>query len=216
MNTAIMNLIHGQALLRKGMNRLGIYQLRRDDEDLYHDYLYTPMHMLNDKGYKVRKENYNLVYVADLEQTDTLETIRENLNPPNRPEDFFGRSLSVGDIIILNRENEVTAFFVDKDKDGAECFTELPDFLRFSRNQRQLSVLRSSIPYGKNQKENGYILSDGTALLDAYLDATMQFYTDGVGADGKLTGFCYYPLELEGKTIAFTEITKIEEDGTDD
>lgn len=216
MNTTIMGLILEKALYRKGMNRLGVYQLRRDDEEMYHEYLHMPMYMLVREGLQVRRKNYNLVYVADLEQQDTLEVIRERLNPPLRPDNFLGRSLSVGDIIVCNRQDGIRAHFVDKDEDSAECFTELPGFLGRASNRNQLGVLRSSIPYGKNKKESGFILSDGTALLEEYLDSTLQYYTNGVGVDGKPTGFCYYPLEVEGKTVAFTETSQIEEDGTDD
>ena len=44
----------------------------------------------------------------------------------DRPEDFKGHSLSISDVVVLNRDGKETAFYVDG---GGKGFQELPGFL---------------------------------------------------------------------------------------
>ena len=52
-----------------------------------------------------------------------LEMIFQKLNVGEKPEGYFGRSLSVSDIVVLNQSGERKAFFVDR-----IGFKELPEF----------------------------------------------------------------------------------------
>lgn len=71
----------------------------------------------------MRKEDYKLVYVGELQGNVSLEDIFERFNI-HRPEDFRGHSLSVSDIVVLNNGEKVTAHFVD-----SISFQELDNFL---------------------------------------------------------------------------------------
>jgi len=204
----IMQQVLEETLLRKGMDRLGVYQLRRGEE--LRDYLFTPLEQLREGAHSVRREHYHLLYVEELYPQDTPESIYTLFNPPNRPDDFFGRSVSISDVIVLNRDGKVTAYYVDAAEKGGHCFVELPDFISGGK-PRLLSVVMEGIPKQKDETAPGYILSDGTVLLDDYLAPCGGFYTGGIGRHGCLTGFCYYPMILNEKTIAFSEMTMVEE-----
>ena len=66
---------------------------------------------------------YELIYTGKLSADTTLEEIYETFNI-NHPEDFHGHSLSVSDVVVLHRKDEVEAFFVD-----SIGFKKIPDFL---------------------------------------------------------------------------------------
>jgi len=53
-------------------------------------------------GLSVSPGDYKQVYRGDLEPGTSLEDIYERFNL-NRPDDFTGHSLSVGDVVVLSR-----------------------------------------------------------------------------------------------------------------
>jgi len=67
--------------------------------------------------------NYENMCVAPLDKNITLENIYQTFNV-DRPEGFKGHSLSVSDIVVMNRDGKETAFYVD-----SAGFKELPDLL---------------------------------------------------------------------------------------
>ena len=77
----------------------------------------------------VRKDCYDLVYAGALpgigsqDNPAVLEDIYARFNL-NRPEDFHGHSLSVSDVVVLNRDGQVRSYYTD-----SFGFKELPDFL---------------------------------------------------------------------------------------
>ena len=90
----------------------------------------------NGMGIKIDRADYEKVYEGKLKVGDDLDRIYERFNI-NRPDDFFGHSLSVSDVIVLNNEEGRKAFYVD-----TFGFTELPDF--FKEQQRQSEIDESS------------------------------------------------------------------------
>ena len=57
--------------------------------------------------------NYNRVYAGKLKQGTTLEDLYTRFNL-QRPEDYRGHSMSVSDLVILNRDGESQAFYCDR------------------------------------------------------------------------------------------------------
>ena len=108
----------------------GIYQLRWDslaiEELLHHSMTYIQRH-----GYSVERENYNLVYTDHLYPADTLESIYARFHQ-DRQLDFDGPSLMVSDVIVMNREGVLRAYYVDN-----LGFRELKDFLPALENPKQ-------------------------------------------------------------------------------
>lgn len=99
----------------------GIYQIRDDSAGIA--YAFRNMNFIESHDLQVRKEDYKLVYVGELQGNVSLEDIFERFNI-HRPEDFRGHSLSVSDIVVLNNGEKVTAHFVD-----SISFQELDNFL---------------------------------------------------------------------------------------
>ena len=100
--------------------RFAIFQLR-DDENL-RDYRFASADELKKRGLYVDVENYSRVYRGRLRAGETLNDIFERFNT-NRPSDFYGHSLSMGDVIGILREGEITAHYVDR-----FGFVDVPDF----------------------------------------------------------------------------------------
>ena len=104
-----------------------IYQLRNHEST--RDYRFLPLNRLEAAGRTVDRVNYEPIYTADLTdlQNKTIPQLlsdiflRFNLY---RPEDFYGHSLSVSDIVALKVDGTVSVHYVDR-----YGFQELHGFL---------------------------------------------------------------------------------------
>ena len=108
--------------------RYAIYQLK-DDEKL-RDYHFTNSEHLKKHGMYIDRENYDRVYRGRLQESETLDDIYKRFNV-DHPQDFYGHSLSVGDIISIKKDGAITTHFVD-----SFGYTEVPDFT-LSREERK-------------------------------------------------------------------------------
>lgn len=95
-----------------------IYQLKRENFDR----LFTSYHSTVEQGYTVKADDYELAYIADNADGYDLDEIYEEFNI-DRPDDFCGHSLSVGDVIAFKGKDGTEAYFVD-----SYGFEFLPDF----------------------------------------------------------------------------------------
>ena len=103
-------------------NRYGIYQII--DSSPGREYEFMNLNFIERHGYQVRKEDYELIYSNEMHYGDTLDSLYEKFNIAH-PADYTGHSLSVSDIVVLNENGNVKAYFVD-----SISFRELPDFLQ--------------------------------------------------------------------------------------
>ena len=78
-----------------------IYQLKSGDET--RGIRFEPLEALEMAGVSPNIADYNNVYTAPLKHGDSLERIHVDFIV-NRPEGFTGHSLSVSDIVVMNRE----------------------------------------------------------------------------------------------------------------
>lgn len=106
-------------------DRYAIFQI--DENGKGREYLFFNMDFIQKESMKVEGCDYSLVYGGRLEQQDDLNMIYKKFNI-NHPEGYTGHSLSVSDIVVMNRGGQVSAHFVD-----SFGFAELPDFV----SQRQ-------------------------------------------------------------------------------
>ena len=94
-----------------------IYQLREHEST--HDLRFLPMSQLQAAGLTVERANYEVVYVDHLKTVsdksipELLEGIYYRFNMEH-PDDFYGHSLSVGDVVALKVGGVTTAHFVDR------------------------------------------------------------------------------------------------------
>lgn len=115
-----------------------IYQLKGGSET--RDYRFEPYESLQEAGLAIDRQNYDLVYTAPLDGKTTLEDIFRTFNL-DRPPDFTGHSLSVSDIVVLNRGG-----------DTKEEFSRLLE--RNERNSRLQAPATPSIETSEKTKES--------------------------------------------------------------
>ena len=127
-------------LLFGSEDRFGIYQLKDTEEA--RDIHFMGMDYLESKGVVVKKENYDLLYTAPLEEGTSLEDIYTRFNI-ERPADFRGHSLSVSDVVVLHQNGENTSHYVD-----SFGYREMPEFtkeLMAEHTKEQASVIDETV-----------------------------------------------------------------------
>lgn len=113
-------------LINGASDAFGIYQLKDGGELRYHRF--ASLEQLEAGHLAVDRGNYVLAYTAPLPPKETLDGIYQQFNT-DRPKDFTGHSLSVSDVVVIQRGGEVSSHYVDH-----YGFAELPAFLG---NERQ-------------------------------------------------------------------------------
>lgn len=116
-------------------NRFDIYQVKHGSS--FRDYGFENMESLKARDLKVEYQNYDFIYTGELEDGMNLEDIYRKFNL-DRPEDFKGHSLSVSDVLVLHKDGQVTAHFVD-----SFGYKEVPEFVleREKAREKKTSVL---------------------------------------------------------------------------
>ena len=121
-----------------------IYQVPAGPEG--RDFRYRSYEELQAAGLAVDRKNYALVYTAPLDGKTTLENIYRTFNTDDRPADFRGHSLSVSDVVVINRGGKEEAHYCD-----SIGFTPVPEFMR-----------ESPIKTAEMSTEQNYNMIDGT------------------------------------------------------
>ena len=116
-------------------DRYEIYQLTADPANA--KLLFTSYDRVHADGMTINRSNYEMKYSAPLTPDTTLDSIYDQFNI-NRPADFTGHSLSVSDIVVLHRNGQDTAHYVD-----SIGFADVPEFLT---EQTQENVFQRNTP----------------------------------------------------------------------
>lgn len=149
----------------------GIYQLRESGERTYQ---FMGMREASSFGFEIHGEDYELIYSDRLGMEDTLNSLYEKFNI-NHPQDFTGHSLSVSDVVVMRKNGESKAYYVD-----SFGFTELPEFIHERLRLQEVSNtqdVRETVEEKGEQKEYlpvyqqtlQYAMEHGAA--DDYLDS---------------------------------------------
>lgn len=109
----------------------GIYQLKKSEERTYQ---FMGMREASRFGFEIHGEDYELIYSDRLGMEDTLNSLYEKFNI-NHPQDFTGHSLSVSDVVVMRKNGESKAYYVD-----SFGFTELPEFIHERLRLQEVSV----------------------------------------------------------------------------
>lgn len=150
-------------------NRYGIYQII--DGSPGREYEFMDLNFIERHGYQVKKEDYELIYSDEMYYGDTLDSLYEKFNI-SHPADYTGHSLSVSDIVVLNENGNVKAYFVD-----SISFRELPDFLQlepelnreevaYRIGDQYFSIQVATEGYDYSFYDKEYKLMDGGILDD--------------------------------------------------
>ena len=105
----------------KNVDTFEIYQVKRGNE--YRDYRFESYESLEAFNLKVELKNYDFIYKGGLPAGTDLEDIFVKFNE-QRPDDFKGHSLSVSDVVILKKNGQSSAHYVD-----SFGFKNVPEFL---------------------------------------------------------------------------------------
>ena len=149
----------------------GIYQLRESGERTYQ---FMGMREASSFGFEIHGEDYELIYSDRLGMEETLNSLYEKFNI-NHPQDFTGHSLSVSDVVVMRKNGESKAYYVD-----SFGFTELPEFIHERLRLQEVSNtqdVRETVEEKGEQKEYlpvyqqtlQYAMEHGAA--DDYLDS---------------------------------------------
>lgn len=126
------------ALFEEPQDRYGIYQLREDGDGAA--YRFMGMAYLQEKGMAVDGADYQFVYGDELQEGDTLEAIYTKFNM-DHPADYSGHSLSVSDVVILKKDGELTAHYVD-----SFGYQELPEFVQQRQKIQEIQAEQKTYP----------------------------------------------------------------------
>lgn len=138
-------------------NSYAIYQYHQVDNEM--GYQYMSLDFIEKMGMSVKGQDYQMIYRGVLEVQGTLEDLYIKFNI-DRPEDFKGHSMSTSDVVILKRDGEMKAYYVND-----IGFRELPKFI-----EQRAEVLRETNSglavkqdkSGKEQEEPEKIREDRT------------------------------------------------------
>ena len=149
----------------------GIYQLKKSEERTYQ---FMGMREASSFGFEIHGEDYELIYSDRLGMEETLNSLYEKFNI-NHPQDFTGHSLSVSDVVVMRKNGESKAYYVD-----SLGFTELPEFIHERLRLQEVfntQDVRETVEEKGEQKEYlpvyqqtlQYAMEHGAA--DDYLDS---------------------------------------------
>lgn len=112
-----------------------IYQLKSNDST--RDLRFEPLERLAAAGLTVNRINYDCVYTAPITaDTDSLGKIYEKFNI-DHPKDFIGQSLSISDVITINRGGQQTSHYIDR-----LGFKEIPGFIQSAEKESVIDKIR--------------------------------------------------------------------------
>ena len=120
-------------IINGNADMFGIYQLKDTEELRYHRF--ASLNQLEADHLAVDRSNYDLAYTAPLPPKETLDGLYAKFNA-DLPKDYAGRSLSVSDVVVIQRGGEVTSHYVDN-----FGFAELPSFLGNERQPERAAAL---------------------------------------------------------------------------
>ena len=103
-------------------NRYAIYQIAGNTKG--RAYAFMGMDFVTSHGMSVEGADYAYIYGGMLSENDTLDSLYQTFNV-NHPENYIGHSLSVSDVVVIQKDGETKAYYVD-----SFGFEELPDFVQ--------------------------------------------------------------------------------------
>ena len=164
------------------VNQFAVYQLKNIPEN--RQVRFRPYSVLQEKGIQVQCKNYEQVYLARMQPGDGPEQIRKWFDR-KLPRTFHGHSISVSDVLVLNKAGVVTSYYVEK-----EGFTVIAGFIRKSSSGALVSL--DTEDFHIEGKEGSWLAFD-SMIIDGRQFFLMEHETYGkdaawvvVDEDGKL------------------------------
>lgn len=119
-------------------DRYAIYQIVRATKG--RDYRFMGLDFVTSHNMRVDAADYSYVYGGRLSREETLNSLYEKFNI-NHPAGYEGHSLSVSDVIVLQKDGKAEAYYVD-----SIGFQELPDFVQQRLHEAEMDRKRWFAP----------------------------------------------------------------------
>ncbi len=144
-------------------SQFALYQLKNIPEN--REKHFCPYQKLQEKGIKVRCGDYEQVYIGRMPPTETPENIRKQFDT-KMPRTCRGHSISVSDVLVLNKEGEVTCYYVEK-----TGFTVITGFIRIDASDVPVSI--DTTGFHIEGKEGSWLAFD-SEIIDGKLFFLME------------------------------------------
>lgn len=158
-----------EELMFAGEERYALYQLNTESKDVPYEFM--GMDFVKDHGMEVTAADYKCVYSGILHDSVSLDELYSIFNQ-NHPADFKGHSMSVSDVVIVNRDGDMKAYYVD-----SFGFTDLPDFVRQRQEVLGIESTESHLDVGETSSCISFYVaecSEFPVLGEFHQDLTLE------------------------------------------
>lgn len=136
------------------INQFAIYQLKEVPEN--RGIRFRSYKTLQENCIQVRYENYEQKYLGRMMPEDTPGSIRSRFQK-QAPRTFTGHSISVSDVLVLNKAGVVTSYYVEKDG-----FTVIAGFIRNGSSSALISF--NTTDFHIEGKEGSWLAFDSIII----------------------------------------------------
>ena len=165
------------------VNQFAVYQLKNIPEN--RQIRFRPYSALQEKGIQIQYMDYEQVYLSRMQPEDEPGQIRKRFNE-KLPRTFHGHSISVSDVLVLNKDGVVTSYYVEK-----EGFTVIAGFIRISSSGTLVSL--DTTDFHIKGKEGKWLAFD-SIIIEGRQFFLMEHETYGIEV-------AWVVLDEEGKII---------------
>ena len=158
-----------EELMFAGEERYALYQLNTESKDVPYEFM--GMDYVKDHGMEVTAADYKCVYSGIMQDSVSLDELYSIFNQ-NHPADFKGHSMSVSDVVIVNRDGDMKAYYVD-----SFGFADLPDFVRQRQEILGIESTESHLDVGETSSCISFYVaecSEFPVLGDFHQDLTLE------------------------------------------
>ena len=158
-----------EELMFAGEERYALYQLNTESKDVPYEFM--GMDFVKDHGMEVTAADYKCVYSGILHDSVSLDELYSIFNQ-NHPADFKGHSMSVSDVVIVNRDGDMKAYYVD-----SFGFADLPDFVRQRQEALGIESPESHLDVGEKSSCISFYVaecSEFPVLGEFHQDLTLE------------------------------------------
>lgn len=158
-----------EELMFAGEERYALYQLNTESKDVPYEFM--GMDYVKDHGMEVTAADYKCVYSGIMQDSVSLDELYSIFNQ-NYPADFKGHSMSVSDVVIVNRDGDIKAYYVD-----SFGFADLPDFVRQRQEILGIESTESHLDVGETSSCISFYVaecSEFPVLGEFHQDLTLE------------------------------------------
>ncbi len=135
-------------------NQFAVYQLREIPEN--RKKRFRSYAELQEEYIQIRYTDYKQVYRSWMRYDETPDNIRKHLEK-QLPKNFSGHAISIGDVLILDKNGEAVAYYLEK-----EGFTVLDDFIRNGSSNTLISLATTNFQI--EGKEGSWLAFDNLVV----------------------------------------------------